>query len=196
MGSVTTDGATYNIFRSQRVNQPSIDGTKTFYQYWSVRTSKRSGGTVTMGNRTSPFCLARGQDTNRDDPDFRAWQAAGLQLGTHDYQIVATEGYFSSGSATVNVGASGGSSGGGGTPSQPQPQPTTQPGNGGGGSVSSPDLSRPISWEWTLTISTVRGSLRPVRRPGLERRDLLPVGVDVQAVEPVVLAVPLSKYRW
>lgn len=141
MGSVTTDGATYNIFRSQRVNQPSIDGTKTFYQYWSVRTSKRSGGTVTMGNRTfpSPFCPARGQATDRHDADFRAWQAAGLQLGTHDYQIVATEGYFSSGSATVNVGASGGSSGGGGTPSQPQPQPTTQPGNGGGGSVSFPD---------------------------------------------------------
>lgn len=80
--------------------------------------------------------------TLTEDTDFRAWQAAGLQLGTHDYQIVATEGYFSSGSATVNVGASGGSSGGGGgggTPSQPSPQPTTQPGNGGGGgSVSSP----------------------------------------------------------
>lgn len=55
MGSVTTDGATYNIFRSQRVNQPSIDGTKTFYQYWSVRTSKRSGGSVNMANRESPF---------------------------------------------------------------------------------------------------------------------------------------------
>jgi endo-1,4-beta-xylanase len=69
--------------------------------------------------------------------DFRAWQAAGLQLGTHDYQIVATEGYFSSGSATVNVGASGDS---GSTPQEPAPQPTTQPGNGGSGSVSFPNL--------------------------------------------------------
>ena len=55
MGSVNTDGATYNIFRSQRVQQPSIEGTKTFYQYWSVRTSKRSGGSVNMANREFPL---------------------------------------------------------------------------------------------------------------------------------------------
>ena len=54
MGSVTTDGSTYNIFRSQRVNQPSIEGTKTFYQYWSVRLNKRSGGSVNMANREFP----------------------------------------------------------------------------------------------------------------------------------------------
>ena len=34
---------------------------------------------------------------------FNAWRSAGLNLGTHNYQIVATEGYFSSGSATVTV---------------------------------------------------------------------------------------------
>ncbi|KAK6952103.1 hypothetical protein Daesc_006634 [Daldinia eschscholtzii] len=62
-GSVTTDGGTYDIYRTQ----------------------KRTGGTVTTGNH------------------FAAWEKAGLKLGTHNYMIVATEGYFSSGSATITV---------------------------------------------------------------------------------------------
>ena len=103
-GSFTVDGSNYKIAQSTRVNQPSIEGTKTFEQYWSVRSSKRTSGTVNV------------------KAHFDQWASKGMKLGKHNYQVVgmynvyakvflngvltnglAVEGYHSSGSARITV---------------------------------------------------------------------------------------------
>jgi endo-1,4-beta-xylanase len=76
-GSVSSDGRTYNTYEHQQVNQPSIEGTATFEQYlddWGGASTAKNY-TVTTGNH------------------FSHWQSLGMDLGSFNYMILATEAY-------------------------------------------------------------------------------------------------------
>ncbi len=99
-GTINVDGANYDVYQTTRVNQPSIDGTTTFPQYFSVRQDgdKSTSGTVSISKH------------------FEEWEKLGLDMGNELYEVsLVVEGYQSSGSATVtkNVITFGESSGSG-----------------------------------------------------------------------------------
>ncbi len=96
-GTIQVDGGTYEIYETTRYNQPSIKGTATFQQYWSVRTSKRTSGTISVSEH------------------FKAWENLGMPMGKMYEVALTVEGYQSSGSANVysNTLTIGGNSGGG-----------------------------------------------------------------------------------
>uniref|UniRef100_UPI000BA4E5CE Endo-1,4-beta-xylanase n=1 Tax=termite gut metagenome TaxID=433724 RepID=UPI000BA4E5CE len=82
MGSFTCDGSSYQIIKNTRVNQPSIEGDKTFVQYFSIRQSPRKSGTISI------TC------------HFKKWEKLGMKLGDNMYECKflieagAGEGFF------------------------------------------------------------------------------------------------------
>jgi len=82
-GSIKVDGGTYDIFVSTRTNMPSIEGAKTFDQYWSVRASRRKSGRISVSEH------------------FKKWESLGMPLGKV-YEVAFTiEGFNSTGKANV-----------------------------------------------------------------------------------------------
>lgn len=117
-GQITVDGGTYDVYETTRVNQPSIEGNTTFKQYWSVRTSKKTSGRISVTEH------------------FKAWERLGLKMGNLYEAALNIEGYQSSGYANVykNVITVGGSSNNSGN--QGENQGGNQ-GSGNGGSGNS-----------------------------------------------------------
>jgi hypothetical protein len=62
-GTISVDGGSYDIYTHTQTNQPSIHGTQTFPQYFSIRTSARQCGHISISEH------------------FKAWANAGLPLG-------------------------------------------------------------------------------------------------------------------
>lgn len=92
LGTVQSDGATYNLYRRLQIDQPCILGTnEDFYQYWSIRVPKKStgsiSGVITFNNHV------------------KAWEKAGLTIGdlSEFYQVMETEGYESTGSSSISM---------------------------------------------------------------------------------------------
>ena len=68
VGNFTVDGAIYDIIRNERVRQPSIDGTQTFTQIFSVRRTPRKCGTISVTEH------------------FKKWEELGLPFGNRMYE--------------------------------------------------------------------------------------------------------------
>ena len=64
IGTFFVDGSDYQVITNIRVNQPSIEGTKTFIQYFSVRQEPRQCGTISVTEH------------------FKKWEEMGLALGS------------------------------------------------------------------------------------------------------------------
>jgi hypothetical protein len=65
-GSATIDGISYDFYTTDRIQQPSLSGTSTFKQYWSIpsNTSQhRTKGTISISKH------------------FKAWADAGMKMG-------------------------------------------------------------------------------------------------------------------
>ncbi len=83
LGTITVDDGTYDIYKT--IPRLSLSGIlqKTVYQYWSIRTSKRTSGTVSVIEH------------------FKAWESLGMDMWDMNDVSLLVEGYQSNGRADV-----------------------------------------------------------------------------------------------
>jgi len=120
--SMSSDGGNYDCYKSQRINAPSIDGTQTFWQHFSTRTSKNSTGanhTITFGNHVSTW-NSHGMTMGSD------WSPAAILLteawgDSNGYSNATVWSAGSSSSSSSGGSSSGGSSSGGSSSSSGGP---------------------------------------------------------------------------
>jgi hypothetical protein len=84
-GTFDVDGATYRIYSGTKTNQPSIHGTATFQQFFSIRQTPRECGHVSISDH------------------FKQWQSMGMNLGKMYEAKVLVEAGGGSGSATFTT---------------------------------------------------------------------------------------------
>ena len=82
-GQIKIDDDIYDIYSTFKINYPSIDGFKSFSQFWSVRRNKRTSGTISVNKH------------------FDAWTKRDMRLGKLYEALLSIEGYRSSGKAIV-----------------------------------------------------------------------------------------------
>ncbi len=77
VGTVSSDGHSYGLWKHQQVNQPSIIGTATFWQYMSQWGGSSTGTSrkITISNH------------------MNAWKSKMGNMGTNNLQIFAIEAY-------------------------------------------------------------------------------------------------------
>jgi len=85
VSTVEIDGSLYEVRIDTRTNQPSIEGTQTFMQIYSIRKDHRTEGIITVSEH------------------FRAWEELGLDVSGKLYEVsMCIEGFNSSGTGSIS----------------------------------------------------------------------------------------------
>ncbi len=84
-GTITVDGGQYEVIMTQQVSKPSIRGTATFPQWFSIRKSVRQSGHISISEH------------------WAQWKKLGMQTGRMYEAKLFAEGYNANGGASGTV---------------------------------------------------------------------------------------------